>query len=135
MLVVDASVSAVWIFDDEDDALADEVAEFLKSAAAFVPPLWRYEMRNALLMAAKRGRLALEALQQRLDVVEAMPIVVDGNSDLSAALEIAEVHELTFYDALYLELAARRACALASLDKAMNKAAKAMGIDIFRGTA
>ncbi len=43
--------------------------------------------------------------------------------------ELADEHTLSVYDATYLELALRRGLPLASLDTALNKAARMSGVE------
>ena len=95
---------------------------------AFAPQLWHYEVRNALLTAERRGRLPPGGATERLDGLADLDIVTDGEADLRAAFDLAVTHGLSFYDALYLELAARRGAALATLDARLARAAAAEGI-------
>jgi predicted nucleic acid-binding protein len=48
--------------------------------------------------------------------------------DDNRVLELARKHQLTFYDAAYLELAARERLPLATLDKQLAGAARLEGI-------
>ena len=48
----------------------------------------------------------------------------------SATVRLADRHNLTVYDASYLELAQRRRLPLATLDAALGQAARAEGIDV-----
>jgi predicted nucleic acid-binding protein len=57
-----------------------------------------------------------------------LPLASDLDPDLDRAMELAERHGLTFYDALYLELALRRDAPLATLDAALQRAAKSEGL-------
>jgi len=50
---------------------------------------------------------------------------------LRDAHRLALAYRLTGYDAAYLELALRKRLPLASLDKALNKAAVAAGVALF----
>jgi predicted nucleic acid-binding protein len=55
-----------------------------------------------------------------------LPIQVDGETDIHAwteTLDLAEYHQLTLYDAAYLELARRRGLPLATLDRDLRRAA------------
>ena len=56
-LVLDASVTLAWAFEDEGNAYTDLVMESLAAVKAFVPNLWPLEVGNALLVAERRGRL------------------------------------------------------------------------------
>ena len=114
--------------EDEDDPLPNAVLARLGLDRTFVPRLWHYEVRNALLIAERRGRLPPGGAAERLDGLADLDVVTDGDADLPAAFALAVAHGLTFYDALYLELAARRGAALATLDARLARAAAAEGI-------
>ena len=53
---------------------------------------------------------------------------VSGTVWRSSVLTLADVEALTFYDAIYLELAIRRGLPLASSDAALRRAARRRGI-------
>ena len=59
-----------------------------------------------------------------------MNLSTDFNTDLDATLTLAFQHRLTFYDALYLELAVRHGLSLATLDGDLIRAARATGVDV-----
>ena len=59
-----------------------------------------------------------------------MEIETDLAPDLDVALSLAFSHRLTFYDALYLELALRRGLPLATLDGGLARAARRAGIEV-----
>ena len=56
-IVVDASVTISWYLADEADASTRTVLETLRESEAFAPALWWFEVRNALLINERRGRL------------------------------------------------------------------------------
>ena len=129
-LVVDASVAVAWLFDDEEEPRADSVLERLKEDGALVPQLWHLEMRNSLLTAERRGRLSAGEVKERLDALRSLPIRTDEESDLQSAFNLARAHGLSFYDALYLELAKRESAELATLDGALGRAAVSEGVPL-----
>ena len=59
-----------------------------------------------------------------------LPIRTDMEPDLDIAFALAERHGLSFYDAIYLELAKRYTAALATLDKALARAAADEGLPL-----
>ena len=95
---------------------------------AFVPQVWHLEVRNSLLVAERRQRICAEEATARLESLKELPIYTDAEPDLESAFELARVHRLTCYDAVYLELAKRRNEALASLDTALARATMAEGL-------
>ena len=64
----------------------------------------------------------------RLDALNGLPIRTDEEPDFREALGLAKRHGLSFYDALYLELAERRRAELATLDRALGRVAAAEGV-------
>ena len=62
-----------------------------------------------------------------------LPIQTDAEVDLSSAWILAQAHRLSFYDAVYLELAVRREAPLATLGKALARAAAAESLTIHDG--
>ena len=127
-MVVDASVVISWLFDDEEEPRADRALERLIENGALAPYLWHLETRNALLVAERRGRLSARAVDERLDALKGLPIRTDDEPDLQSAFSLARSHDLSFYDALYLELAKREGAELATLDVALSQAAVAEGV-------
>ena len=90
-----------------------------------MPRHWHLEVRNALLVAERRGRLSTDGVNQRLQALAALPVHTDDEPRLDAAIALARSHGLSIYDALYLELAQRNAAKLATLDTALARAAEA----------
>ena len=65
--------------------------------------------------------------------LSALPIEIDAVSVLrtwGASLDIARSHQLSVYDATYLELAMRLRMPLATLDRALRNAAVAAGVGL-----
>ncbi len=129
-LVVDASVVMAWLFDDEENPRADSVLELLAEDGALVPYLWHLETRNTLLVAERSGRLSAEGVRERLDALIDLPIRTDEGPNLQSVFQLARMHQLSFYDALYLELAKRESAELATLDQALSRAAVAEGLPV-----
>ena len=129
-LVLDASITADWLLSDEFDPRAASVLAWLRKDEAIVPQLWHYEVRNALLVAERRGRVPKSRTTERLDSLRGLPIVTDQGADLQAAFDLARAHGLSFYDALYLELAKRREATLATLDAGLARAAISEGLEV-----
>ena len=126
--MLDASVAVTWLVDDEDSPVADAARWRIVDDGAFVPQVWHLEVRNALLVAELRRRISGGGTAERLKSLKELPIYTDLEPDLETSLELARDHDLTIYDALYLELARRRDEALATLDTALARAATAAGV-------
>jgi predicted nucleic acid-binding protein len=101
---------------------------------ALVPQHWRLEMANLGLMAARRGRVSVVELEEALKLLDDFQIVVDPDTDRHAwrrTLSLAVLHDLTSYDAAYLDLAKRRALQLATRDAKLIQAAERESVLLF----
>jgi predicted nucleic acid-binding protein len=102
-----------------------------------VPTLWPLEVANALLVGARRQRTTTAKVTQFLTLLRSLPITVDDETTGRAwqeTLHLARAHNLSVYDAAYLELAVRRARPLASLDRRMRAAAAALGVTLYKAS-
>ena len=127
-IVLDASLTVALLLDDELEPNATASLADIEETDAIVPQLWHSEIRNALLIAERRGRISSNQVTQRLLYLSTLPIRTDQDPDFDAAIALARTHNLTFYDALYLELAKRRNAQLATLDTALARAAEHEGL-------
>ncbi len=128
--MLDASVAACWLLDDEIDPRAAAAAERAPLDGVIVPQLWHLEVRNALLVARRRGRITADGLSQRIGALRNLSVTTDTDTDFDAALALAQVHSLSFYDATYLELALRRQAAVATLDRVLGQAVVVAGLSL-----
>jgi predicted nucleic acid-binding protein len=130
--VLDASITLSWAFTDESEPAAARAAELLETGAdtARVPDLWRYEVRNVLLTGERSGRISAAATDRFLGQISRLRIETDTSRDDSHLLQLARQHKLTVYDAAYLALALHEHIPLATLDRALSRAAAAEGITL-----
>jgi predicted nucleic acid-binding protein len=128
VLVVDASVAVAWAFDDEDHPAARRALVRLDTEEAIAPELWWFELRNALIVNERRGRYTAAETAGFLRMVSRLPIAIDHAPVEDDVLVLARRHRLTFYDAVYLELALRLAVPLATIDSALARAGAAEGV-------
>ncbi|MEX1184775.1 MAG: type II toxin-antitoxin system VapC family toxin [Gemmatimonadota bacterium] len=130
--VLDASVTLSWCFEDEGGDYALAVLDALQSSEATVASLWPVEVANGLVTAERRGRIAAAAAARFAHLLLSLPIVVDP-VDRRRAFEVvrtlARQHDLSAYDAAYLELATRLAVPIATLDARLAVAAESQGVD------
>ena len=132
-LVLDCSVTMAWIFRDEATDATDRLRDALIETSAFVPSLWPIETANALLVATRRGRIAQDEWPGVRVHLDALPIEVDpvsASRTWGATLDLASVHGISVYDAMYLELAVRMRMPLATLDRALRAAGQSQGVDV-----
>ncbi len=132
-LVVDASLLASWVLPDEDGRLADAIL-FAPDVSRLVGPAHlAVEVSNLLIQAMRRGRLSEEKLRDARSTVAELAVELNASDfgpNWNRAAILAERHSLTAYDAAYLELALRTGFRLASLDKALIRAARAEGVEL-----
>ena len=128
--VLDASAAAAWCFPDEQAHAADRAFDRLTTDEAVVPHLWWFEIRNVLIVNERRGRVTAADTSAFLRDLGRLPIRADGNPGEPLVLALARRHALTVYDAAYLELAVRLDAPVASLDRALNAAARSEGVGI-----
>ena len=127
-VVIDNSVFLAWCMGDEEEPAATSAIERVVESGGIVPRIWWYELRNALLMNERRGRISQQQVSDTLaDSVE-MGISIDEAHEESLLLDLARRFELSVYYAAYLEVALRRSLPLATLDHRMREAAEALGI-------
>ena len=127
-LVLDISITLAWVYADETTASVRQVFELLSQGGAWAPGLWRLEVANVLEMSVRRKRHDRHFRDATLADLAQLPIQVDTETDQQAwhaTLRLAERHQLTLYDAAYLELALRRDLPLATLDEDLRRAARA----------
>lgn len=132
--VVDNSITMAWSFEDETNAYADAVLDQLATTRAIVPALWPLEVANALLMGERRKRATEADTLKWISILSGLPITIDGETNVYAwkdTLHLARGHNLSAYDAAYLELAIRRTLPLATLDDKLKAAAKAAGVTLY----
>jgi predicted nucleic acid-binding protein len=134
MFVLDVSVVGAWYFPDEHHALADKVLERFNNDGATAPALFWFELRNALLIGERRGRISETDTARILAHVNRLPLAIDRDPDEAVVFQLARTHKLSFYDAAYLELARRKNAVIATLDSALIKAANTEKVPLLGAT-
>jgi predicted nucleic acid-binding protein len=132
--VLDAWVAVAWGFEDESTAFTEGILDLLSTGAeAITPAIWPLEVANALLSAERRKRISVAQVTALLGRVAHLPISIETVNTSRAFGEIlsaARQHDLTEYDAAYLELALRRDLPLATLDDKLRRSARLAGIPL-----
>ncbi len=134
-VVIDNSVVMSWCFGDEANQYADDVLESLRYVRAIVPCIWPLEVGNVLVVAERRGRLKNIDSIRFCELLSQLPIDIEHQSSETKMMEIfniAREAQLSTYDASYLELALRKSLPLATLDKALLRAAGKFDIEIYQ---
>jgi predicted nucleic acid-binding protein len=130
MIVLDPSAIAPLALAEEDQAAIKKLLTSIMREGALVPQLFWFEFRAMLITAERSRRITEQVTAEVTGRLQRMWLEVDDEPEESAVFALARKHDLTFYDAAYLELAARTGATLASLDKALRKAAVDIGVPI-----
>ena len=131
VLVIDSSITLAWILLElEFKERVDRAIERLTDTGGVVPYLWHYEVRNGIVVAERRGRISQFNGDSRLKQWSRLPIETDASPDFDTVMSLARRYGLSYYDALFVELAIRRDAQLATLDGAMAHAAAAEGVPV-----
>ena len=132
--ILDGSVTMVWGFDDEANTYAEAILDKMPDLQAHVPSLWPLEVANVLIIGERRKRITSADAARFLAILSAFPIAVDDQTVAHAwsdTMHLARAHNLSAYDASYLELAIRLGLPLAALDGKLKTAAQATGVPLF----
>ena len=131
-IVIDASVTLSWCFPDEQTPMSLKVLDRLKSGEqALVPAFWSVEVLNTLLVGERKGRITPDQTKAFFDTLRVLSPTLDYSSldEVAGPVQIiCRDHRLTPYDALYVELALRSGCPLATLDQPQRQAAEALKV-------
>jgi len=130
--VLDVSVTAAWAFADESNPDADFALGLLASDHALTTPLWWFEIRNVLVVTERRRRLTEAKTDLFLRKLAHLPVVIEPLPQRQEVLNLARRHQLTVYDAGYLELAKSTGSPLATLDVELGRAAVKEGLPLVR---
>lgn len=129
-LVVDASVCLCWALMVEWHPIAENAYARMRTDEALVPALWWFELRNALIVNERRGRLEEQDVSEFLRRISRLRIRIDPLPTDSDVLTLSRKHRLTVYDSAYLELSRRKNVALATLDGRLADAARKERVDL-----
>ena len=133
-LVLDPSVVAGWYIGDGSSSYTQAARMAVAVEGALVPSLWPYEVTNLFLMAERRGRMSVEDMSLALESLAAMPIDVRPAMAPRAASTLARIareYRLSAYEASYLDTAVRTGSSLATLEQALERAARRAGVPVF----
>lgn len=134
--IVDNSVVMAWCFKDEEGQYADLILNKLEGACAFVPSIWPLEVSNVLLVAERKKRIGEADSTRFIALLTELPIIVDQESPermMGEIFALARKHNISSYDASYLDLAMRKGLPIATLDKNLLATAKRSKVPILKG--
>jgi predicted nucleic acid-binding protein len=140
-LVLDASLALAWLLKrtkPEEAELAGKCLESVRASGAVVPALWYPEVANSLLLAERQHVIRVDETSEFLWAMSLWEITQDPVPPAESQLQtmyLGRAFKLTAYDATYLELAMRRAAALATFDRKLADAARSAGVPVFGDAA
>ncbi len=130
--VIDASVAVAWVHPAQASEETDALLERLREGLTLVlPALWYQETANALLVLQRRNELKLDERREALATLKTLNIKPDfegASLAFGRVSELAELHDLSIYDATYLELALREQLPLITRDDGLRLAAQRCGL-------
>ncbi|MDX2308268.1 MAG: type II toxin-antitoxin system VapC family toxin [Hyphomicrobium sp.] len=133
-LVVDVSIALPWNIRSQATPLSDAASSVVISHGGSVPFHFHLEHGNALLMLERRGRISKADVDAAIADMIDMDLAIDTEplSEIErSVLPLARRHNLSTYDAAYLELALRLGLPLATRDLALANAARDAGAALF----
>jgi predicted nucleic acid-binding protein len=130
--VADASVAVAWVHPGQATPETASMLDAIAGGATLeVPALWHLEVANALTVLVRRRKLSDDDRRNGLSLLRALPVTVDHEMAalaFSTLSDLAAAHDLSVYDAAYLELAQRRQLVLACKDGPLRAAARRCGV-------
>lgn len=133
--VADASVAVGWVHPAQATRQTAAMLEAIADGATLeVPALWPLEVANALVVLVRRGKLREDERQAGLGWLRGLRLRLDhdmASLAFSRLSELAAAHQLSVYDAAYLELAQRRKLVLGCKDGPLRTAAKHAGVSLW----
>lgn len=133
--VLDCSVAMAWCFEEEACDYGYSVLERARNCRVVVPSLWHLELVNVVSQAEYRKRITPLRTGQFFDLINSLTIEAEPSIHsfaFTTVLAICRAYNLTAYDACYLELCLRKKLPLATLDKALKRAAVANRIELVK---
>jgi len=129
-IVIDVSMAATWVLEDERTPLGDSILYEAKSLRRMTTTLFWYEYRNILVSNQRRDRLIETDIPALLLRVERFRIEERSLTNHSLIISLAIRHKLSAYDAAYLALALQEGAILATNDRKLAQAAFAEGVEL-----
>lgn len=129
--VVDCSIAMAWLFHDEATPETTALLNRLARETLLVPGWWFIEIANVLVLAERKGRIT--AAQSNAFIADLGKLGIERDDEapdraFTHLLTLCRTHQLTSYDAIYLDLAVRRNLPLATLDRDLRKTAMKLGV-------
>lgn len=129
--VIDTSVVvAACLQDEQYHHIAKRTVESLESHLRVVPFFFWSEVRNVLIVAERRDRIPRGSLLPLVAKLRRLDPLTDLDQVDADVITLARRHDLSGYDAEFLETALRRNARLVTLDKKLHSAARVEGVAV-----
>ncbi|MBL8313528.1 MAG: type II toxin-antitoxin system VapC family toxin [Rubrivivax sp.] len=128
-IVIDTSYALACVMPDEHRPAGMRAVLERELIAPFI---WPLEVASAMRNGVRRRRFDLAHARGLCSHVVALEVelVPPRANDPLRHLELSTTHDLTPYDALYVDLALSRRCPIATHDSRLIGAARALGIEV-----
>ncbi|ABY72977.1 type II toxin-antitoxin system VapC family toxin [Rickettsia rickettsii] len=90
--IADCSITVSWFFYDERDKYSDFTLDYCYKFRVIVPPLWRLEVTNVILIAEKRARIKSVEVIKIIDFLNSLPLNI---SNLNFSIHEIKMQEPT----------------------------------------
>lgn len=126
-LILDTSMAMEWFAQDGlPEALAKR--SLLDDHVALVPHLWRFEVTSVVSRWRRQGKISEADATWLIRELMQLPFAIVDEGDPETIVNLALAHDLSTYDATYLHVAMTTGEPLATLDRQLQRAAKAVGV-------
>jgi predicted nucleic acid-binding protein len=122
-----------WIIGASGRSAFPGIYQALSDVPVLVPIHWALEISNALRADLRNGSLSAADFNAILTEFDGIDFHVQAPIDLDEIGPLARfavTHDLTTYDATYVQLALQQNATLATLDNAMRRAAASLKIPL-----
>lgn len=108
-IVIDASASLKWVFEDEEDTnlamnILNDIAT--ENLGIISPSIWLYEVANGIRSAILRKRISFLKGKKLLSaILKVVPELIDFSLVVTKTFEVANKYEISVYDASYIVVA------------------------------
>ena len=132
-IVLDASVTMAWCFEDETTPYTEAVLQRVRDESAVASTVWPLELVNVLLVGERNGRHSAEHSMAFMRLISELPISIESvelEKAFNPVAALGREHLLSSYDASYVWLAMKEGLSLATLDQRVRRACQRIGVSL-----
>lgn len=129
--VIDASTALAWVLNE--GGRGPRLSPLLRGSDLVAPWLWRLEVVQAITRRERQKRATVAQGTRMLRSLESLGVEFCGEPEGRSLVGLAGLsrpHQLSSYDALYLELAVGRGLPLLTGDRNLRDAARRVGVEL-----